>query len=379
MKDDHSGFGPSRRELLKGLGAGATLSVFGGGRLLAQEKVNKLHVTGGAIDVHHHHAPPALANGGRGAAAGPRGAAPPSAAPAPAAGARGRGRPDGLAGPWTPEKTLEQMDKFGIAVSILSMTQMGDVLYRGDETGRRNVRTGNDYGAKLMQQWPKRFGLMGGVPLPDIDGVLKEIEYCYDTLKVDAIGIYTNDNKGRWPGDKYFEPMWQELNRRNAIVYMHPLAPNCCANLNYGPAASMVEFDFDVTRAVASIVVNGVMFRYPNLKFITVHSGGAVPMLVGRMKDRVPAASEQYLPNGLYAEVRKWYFDIAHAAFPWPMAAARAFMPPDHLLFGTDYSPEPIESTVNELPGLKLPEDVYQALGRANAEKIFPRFKGVRT
>ena len=99
MNDDHSGLNTSRRQLLKGLGTGLTLSVFGGGRLLAQEKVNKLHVKGGAIDVHHHHAPPALANGGRGAAPGPRGAAPPAATPAPAAGGRGRGRPDGLSGP----------------------------------------------------------------------------------------------------------------------------------------------------------------------------------------------------------------------------------------------------------------------------------------
>src|SRR5436305_12159022 len=98
MHQNHSGLGTSRRQLLKGLGAGATLSVFGAGRLLAQEKVNKLHVKGGAIDVHHHHAPPALANGGRGAANGPRGAAPPAATPPPAA-AGGRRRPDG-GGPW---------------------------------------------------------------------------------------------------------------------------------------------------------------------------------------------------------------------------------------------------------------------------------------
>jgi hypothetical protein len=165
-----------------------------------------------------------------------------------------------------------------------------------------------------MQKWPKRFGLMGGVPLPDIDGVLKEIEYCYDTLKVDAIGIYTNDNKGRWPGDKYFEPMWQEMNRRNAICYMHPLAPTCCSNLQYGPAAAMVEFDFDITRAVASIVVNGVMFGI-NIKFITVHSGGAFRCW-WCMKD-VPAQSE--IPAQWTLCVRRWY-DIAHAAFPgrWP-------------------------------------------------------------
>jgi predicted TIM-barrel fold metal-dependent hydrolase len=169
--------------------------------------------------------------------------------------------------------------------------------------------------------------------------------------------------------------MWQELNRRSAIVYMHPLAPTCCSNLKYGPAASMLEFDFDIGRAVASIIVNGVMFRYPNITFITVHSGGTVPMLVGRMKDRVPAASQKYLPNGLYAEVRKWYFDVAHATFQWPFAAAKAFMPESHLLFGTDYSPEPIESTVNELPGLKLPRQFELALLRGNAERLFPKFK----
>jgi predicted TIM-barrel fold metal-dependent hydrolase len=267
------------------------------------------------------------------------------------------------------------MEKFNIGVAILSMTQNGELLYNGTEKGRAAVRAGNDFGAKLMHDHPTKFGFMGGLPLPDLDGSLREVEYVYDTLKADAIGIYTNDNKGRWPGDPYFEPLWQELNRRKAIVYIHPLAPPCCSNLKYGPNASMVEFDFDVTRCVASIIVNGVMFRYPEIRFITVHSGGAVPMLVGRMKDRVPAGAEKYLPNGLYAEVRKWYFDIAHASFPWPMAALRAFMPESQILFGTDYAPEPIESTVNELPGLKLPRAFEQMMLRGNAERLFPRFK----
>ena len=137
----------------------------------------------------------------------------------------------------------------------------------------------------------------------------------------------------------------------------------------------MLEYDFDVGRAVASIVVSGVMFRYPNIRFITVHSGGTVPMLVGRMKDRVPNGAEKYLPNGLYAEVRKWYFDVAHATFPWPMAALRAFMPESQILFGTDYSPEPIESTVNELPSSGIPPALMRAIERGNAEKLFPRFK----
>jgi 6-methylsalicylate decarboxylase len=330
-----------RRTFLKTLAAAGTAG-FMPRTLRGQSNVVRLNVRGGAIDVHHHFQGPGMSAGNR---------------------------------PWTPERSLEQMERFGIGVAILSMTQNGDLLYDGTEKGRAAVRRGNEYGAKLMQQHPTMFGLMGGIPMPDIDGSVAEIAYAYDALKVDAIGIYSNDNQGRWPGDPYFEPMWQELNRRRAIVYMHPLAPPCCGNLKYGPAASMLEYDFDVTRGVASIVVNGVMFRYPNIRFITVHSGGTVPMLAGRMKDRVPAGAETYLPNGLYAELRKWYYDIAHASFPWPMAAMRAFMPESQILFGTDYSPEPMESTVNELPGLSLPKEFEQMMLRGNAERLFPRFK----
>jgi predicted TIM-barrel fold metal-dependent hydrolase len=330
-----------RRRFLEALAAAGGASLVAASSAYAQQRRTQLNVRGGAIDVHHHFVPPG--------------------------GATNR--------PWSPQMSLEQMDEFGIAVAILSMTQNGELLYNGTEQGRAAVRAGNEYGASLMQQYPQRFGLMGGIPMPDLDGSLREVEYAYDTLHVDAIGIYTNDNHGRWPGDPYFEPLWQELNRRNAIVYMHPLAPQCCSNLKYGAPANMVEYDFDVTRGVVSLVFNGVMFRYPNIRFITVHSGGTVPMLAGRMNDRIPQGAEQYLPNGLYAELRKWYYDIAHASFPWPYAAMKAFMPESQILFGTDYAPEPMESTVNQLPELDLPRAFEQMLLRGNAERLFPRFK----
>lgn len=333
----------NRRTFLKVLAAAGAATAFPLRGAFGQRDVVKLDVRGGAIDVHHHFNMP---------------------------GSKGNAR---VPLPWTPERALEQMDKFNIGVAILSRT--GGQYYDATEKSRTAARESNDYGAKVMQQYPKRFGLMGGLPVPDIDGSLREIAYVFDTLKVDAIGIHSNDTQGRWPGDPHFEPVWQELNRRNAIVYVHPMVGSCCNRLPYGFDAAMLELDFDATRAVASIVVNGVMFRNPNIRFVTVHSGATVPMLAGRMKDRLPAGSEKYLPNGLYAELRKWHYDVAHATFPWSMAAVRTFMPESQIVFGTDYSPEPMESTVNQIPGLKLPKQFELAMLRTNAEGLFPRFK----
>jgi predicted TIM-barrel fold metal-dependent hydrolase len=344
MKRNSSG-GWSRREALKAFGvAGAA----GAAHLFGQQ-VNKSTAKGGRIDVHHHHAPPALQTG---------------------PGRAGRA-------PWTPELSLQQMDKFDIAVAMLTMTQMGDILYDGTEKGRKAVRIGNDYGAKVMADHPKRFGLLTSVPLPDIDGVMTEIAYGLDTLKADGIGIYTNDNKNRWPGDPYFDPMWQELNRRNTIVYMHPLAPPCCSNLNDGVPTAMNEYDFDTTRACTSLLAGGVLHKYPNVKIIISHSGGTMPVLAGRIMDRYPGDPKhaEYIPNGVYAELKKFYFDIAHACFPMPLAALLKFAPEDQILFGTDFSPEPMESTVNELPTSGLSPKLMAAIERGNTEKLFPRFK----
>lgn len=348
MTNDRSGL--SRRDLLKTLGAAGALST---SELFAQ-KINKSTARGGRIDVHHHHAPPGMG---------------------PGPGANGRGG----YGRWTPELSLQMMDKFDIAVAILSMSQMGDILYDNTEKGRTAVRTGNDYGAKVMADHPKRFGLFSAVPLPDIDGVMKEIEYGLDTLKADGIGIYTNDNQNRWPGDAYFDPMWQELNRRGAIVYIHPLAPRCCSNLNDSVPVQMNEYDFDITRACTSILANGVLHKYPKVRIIVPHSGGGMPTIAGRIQNRFPRdpKHDEYVPNGVIAELQKFYIDVSHGTFPYPMGALLKFAHPDRILFGTDFSAEPIETTVNELPHLGLSAQLTKAIERGNAELLFPRFKVV--
>ena len=332
-----------RRGFLKALamtGAAAALPP----NLRSQEKVNRLTARGGAIDVHHHYRPPV-----EGAVGNPK---------------------------WSAQMSLEQMDKFGIAVSLLSMTQMREQLYDGTEKGRKLMRLCNDFAAKLMQDHPTRFGLLAGLPFADVDGSLKEIEYSYDTLKADGIGIYSSTGD-RWPGDPMFDPIFQELNRRKASVLIHPATPNCCKGLATGLPESMIEYDFDLTRAAASLMAGGVLHKYPDIRFILVHSGGALPVFAGRIRSRYPkdAKHAEFIPNGMIPELQKFYFEVAHATFKYPLAALLAFAEPSHILFGTDYSPEAIETTVNELPASGLTKAQLQAIERGNAERLFPRFK----
>src|SRR5438874_8381860 len=171
----------SRRDFLKVLAAAGACAMTPGTELFAQTGY-KPTAKGGCIDVHHHHQPPGFGIGGGGGGRG--------------AGGRGGGRTA-----WTPQQSIEQMDKFGISVAILSLTQMGDVVYDNTEKGRAAVRKVNDFGAKCMHDYPKRFGLFASIPFPDIDGSLKEIEYAYDTLTCHGITTYTNDNQGHWPRD----------------------------------------------------------------------------------------------------------------------------------------------------------------------------------
>jgi predicted TIM-barrel fold metal-dependent hydrolase len=268
--------------------------------------------------------------------------------------------------------SLEHMDKFNIAAALFSLTMQRPQIYDGTEKGRALVRQVNDFGAKCVQMNPKRFGLFASIPMPDIDGSLKEIEYAYDTLKVDGIGFYSSTGD-RWPGDPVFDPIMQELNRRRAPVFIHSAVSNCC--LNFPPGISTGELDFDEARAVQSLLVNGVLTKYPNIKFILFHAGGVVPALAGRIKDRYPRDREQWIPNGVFAELRKFYYEMGHGNYRHHLASLKEFVPTTQLLFGTDFSPEPMETTVREMHNTPYSRAELQMIERTNAEGLWPRFK----
>lgn len=287
---------------------------------------------------------------------------------------------------YTPQVSLDEMDKFGTEQAVLSLTVAADYLYDGTEKAIKFARQANEYGAKAMSDHPKRFGFFASLPAKSVDATMKEIEYAFDTLHCDGVSLFTNTGD-KWWGDPMFLPMFDELNRRKSAIFFHPTVANCCHNLA-GVGDGVVEFDFDTTRTVVSLLFNGVLTRCQDIKWIINHSGAAIPTLAGRIKDRVPGASSgqngkfnpnagtsDKVPKGAFYELKRLYFECAHASYAMPMAALRAFAPSTQFLFGTDFPIEPTESTVQQFPIIKLPGDIQHALDRGNAERLWPKFK----
>jgi predicted TIM-barrel fold metal-dependent hydrolase len=305
------------------------------------------------IDIHHHFAPPAWV-------------------------AEVKGRP--LLQPanakWTPAQSIDDMDRGGVAAAVLSITNPG--LWFGDAAVTRRVaRACNDFGAKLVQDHPTRFGLFASMPMPDVDATLQEIAYAYDTLKADGVGLFTSYGD-TWLGNAAYQPVMQELNRRKAVVHVHPTAANCCRNLAYAPgvAPGSMEYGTDTTRAIMGITFSGDAVRFPDIRFIWSHAGGTLPFLAGRIGGAANNAKDR-LPNGLMPELKKFYYDLAGAANAGAVASLLQLVTPSQVLFGTDFPPggtsRDVARAIAELPFFN--ERDLQAIYRDNAVALLPRLR----
>jgi 6-methylsalicylate decarboxylase len=299
-----------RRSFLTTALASLGLAVSSGDRLLALAQASPA-ARPHRIDIHHHFAPPAWVS-------------------------EVKGRPllQAANTKWTPAQSIEDMDRGGVAVAMVSITNPG--LWFGDaDVTRRLARACNEYGAKLVQQYPTRFGLFAAMPLPDVDATLKEIAYAYDTLKVDGIGLLTSYGD-TWLGNAAFRPVMEELNRRKAVVHIHPTAANCCRNLDYGAAPGSIEYGTDTTRAIIGVTFSGDAARYPDIRFVWSHAGGSAPFLAGRIDG---GNVNDRMPSGFIHEAKKFYYDTAGASNRGAIASLLELVPKSQVLFGTDFPP----------------------------------------
>lgn len=339
-----------RREFLTGLaalGAGALLPgcQTGGPAPAADGKPFR-------IDVHHHIAPPAYSSALK-------------------AMMRGHAK-------WSVEATLEDMDRSGIATSITSLINPGMQAWTGDAEGSRRIaREANDYAARLVRDYPGRFGTFASIPFPDTEGCMREIEYALDTLKADGIYLWTSYG-GKLLGDPDFFPILAELNRRKVVVYTHPATPACCAKIMPYTSINTIEGPVDTTRTMASLLFLGGAARYPDIRWIFSHSGGVTPFLRSRFERHMidKKDAKEKMPKGLMHELRKFYYDTAQGNHEGALKALLAIVPPSQVLYGTDF---PFRLGAEENAGLGRHGFSFadrMAIDRGNALRLFPRLKG---
>jgi predicted TIM-barrel fold metal-dependent hydrolase len=226
-------------------------------------------------------------------------------------------------GPWkdySPARDIETMDKQGLATSFVSTTSPGTWFGNRDET-RGLAREMNEYGAKMASDYKGRFGLFALLPFPSVEDSLKEIEYAFDTLKADGVGLLTS-NGNRWLGDPAFQPIFEELNRRKAVVYTHPIDAPCCQDLPLaGVTPTTLEFPTDTTRAILSLIASDAATRYADTRFIFSHGGGTLPAIIGRIgvggpDDLADNLAKPAAPNSRLFHLRRFFYDTAMSTNP---------------------------------------------------------------
>jgi len=308
---------------------------------------------GHRIDVHHHPTPVLELMGGR-----------VSGAP-------------GIKG-WTAAVSLEDMDKNGVATAILSMPSRANVWRSGDQARNRAMaRQWNEFMTRQETEHPGRFGVFASVPIFDIEGSLREAEYALDQLKADGITLMTNMGD-KWLGDPHYFPLFEELNRRQAVIYTHPISADCLQNkLTPDIDDSVIEFTADTSRAIARLLFSGAAHRFPDIRFIFSHAGGTMPFILERYTRHAqsdPALAAR-VPEGVLTYLKRFYYDTAQASHPFAMASITQFVAITQFLFGTDF---PFRNSEDHVKGLKacgFAEADLFAIECGNARRLLSRWR----
>jgi predicted TIM-barrel fold metal-dependent hydrolase len=274
---------------------------------------------------------------------------------------------------WKPEHSIEVMDEHGIAFAVGSVSTPG--AWFGDvAAARRLSRMWNEAAAEAVHDHPGRFGFFAVVAPPDTEGALAEIEYALDTLNADGIGLLSNYD-GKSLGDPAFTHVFDELNRRKCVVYVHPTVHPCCVGLIPDLIPQAIEFPFDTTRTITSLLLGGTFARCPNIRFIFSHGGGVLPFLAARIS-HVAGSNKQIAaanPSGIDYELRQLYCDTGFAYSEPQLAAMLCFFPESHILFGSDYPFGSSEHAVHGLDNYPLTAAMRAAIERENALLLLPR------
>ena len=364
------GNGFARRQFVRGV-AGAAVGVGVGGSLVgagvAGAHAGHAHAgpvrRGGLppkIDVHAHFLPPGYRE---------------------ALIANGQAQPDGfpILPTWSAETHLAMLDQIGIRTAMLSVSSPGVAFGEDPVAWARRV---NEAGAATVRDHPGRFGLFASLPVPNAEAALAEVAYAFDRLHADGIALLTNVD-GVYLGDDRYEPLFAELHRRKAVVFIHPTSPACWEATSLGYPRPMMEFLLDTTRCVADLVLGGTLARYPDVRLIVPHAGAALPVLADRLTGFAglfPVGGQEPGAIEVLETLGRLYYEVG-AGFPFPrhIAALLNLVDAGRLLFGTDFPFGGVPGIAANAKALAetdlLSDDQLRDVLQGTALGLFPRLR----
>jgi predicted TIM-barrel fold metal-dependent hydrolase len=270
--------------------------------------------------------------------------------------AAGNREPDGMPEAywpdWTPERHLQLMDEAGIGLTLLSLSSPG-VHFGEDAAARSLAREMNDFAAEVSTTHPDRFGYFAVLPLPDVEGSLAEVDRTFDTMGARG-AIVKSNNHGLHLGAKRLSPVLTELNRRSAVVLLHPTSCVGHEMLSDGRPQPMIEFLFESGRTVVDFILSGAAEAYPQIRLIVPHAGGVLPLLAERVELFRSIAGEPADRRTVDQILGGFHFDLAGTPTVRQLAALRTVAGPDRLLYGSDYAWTQYEQVLRATAALDL-------------------------
>lgn len=283
---------------------------------------------------------------------------------------------------WSAQAALEMMDRQQIATGMISLSSPSThFLPPAERAGL--VRQVNEAGAGLVAAHPGRFGFFATLPMPDVEASLAEMRYAFEVLGVDGVILETNID-GAYLGTPAFAPIFTELNRRKATLFLHPTSPACFEAVGLGRPAPMLEFPLDTTRTLVDLLYARTLQTRPDIKVIVPHGGAALPALVARIAAfaNLPFITPRPASEAeVFETLARLYYDVALSGHPVAFAGLRRLAPVSQLLFGSDwpFTPEPgVARNIHQLSANGLSEADAKAIARENAERVFPRLAALR-
>lgn len=276
--------------------------------------------------------------------------------------------------PWSLGLVDELMRRHAIDASILSLAPPG--VWFGDAAlARELARMVNERTAGIVRDDPARYAGLAVLPLPDIDGALAEVRFALDVLGLDGVALMSNV-AGTYHGDPVWDPLWDELDRRGAYVFVHPAAPPHALPLPEHPIW-LYEFTFDTTRAVANLIYSGTLERCPDVRLQVAHLGGTAPFLAHRLASLAPRepARAARAPQGALAYLARLYYDTGLSNHLLAVETARAVAPIEQIVFGTDWPYAALPATGDPAPELAALGAERVLVDASNAGVLVPRLR----